>query len=241
VIICGRRHPPPCFQIGFTEQEWLEDLSETLRAGLSVRNKTKDEELIEKKLQEMKDNFPSGAPYTLTHGDLNLTNVIVKDDKIQAIIDWEMSGYLPWWAEKYIYGAYGDEDMDDLFEGVWERVHPDLANDAMQVITEKLSPVRIALANAQVWHDDQRHGLFRPPFCKCRPNGGLIRSRTLGMKDVHTVDDWRNKCVDYTMELYDTVRDPRRKKEKDQNTPAPTPSAASMRWFEKVELSGQEK
>ncbi|KAK5444187.1 hypothetical protein LTS15_010540 [Exophiala xenobiotica] len=176
VLICGRRHPPACFRIGFTEQEWLEDLSETLRAGLSGQNDcTKDEELIEKKLQEIKDNFPSGSPYTLTHGDLNLTNIIVKDDKIQAIIDWELSGYFPWWAEKYIYQVYGDQDMDDLFEGVWERVHPDLANDAIQVIFQK------------------------------------------------------------------TVWEPRLLKELEQNTPTPTPGAASARWFEKVDLSGQEK
>jgi len=172
VILCGRRHPPTCFKIGFTEQEWLEDLSETIRAGLSVQNKTKDEELIEKKLQEIKDNFPSGAPYTLTHADLNLTNIIVKDDKIQAIIDWEQSGYFPWWVERYIAGCYGDPDMDDLLEGVWERVHPDLAKDAFQVIFEKVKPVRLAFANARVWHDAQRYGFNRPPFSKCRPYGG---------------------------------------------------------------------
>jgi hypothetical protein len=241
VILCGRRHPPACFQIGFTEQEWLEDLSETLRAGLSVQNDTKDEELIEKKLQEIKDNFPSGSPYTLTHGDLNLTNIIVEDDKIQAIIDWELSGYFPWWAERYIARLYGDEDMDDLFEGVWERVHPDLADDAIQVIFQKVRPVRLAFANAQVWHDDQRHGFYRPPFCKCRPHGGIIQSHTLGMKAVHTVDDWRNDCEPYTYDWYLTVREPRRSKEMEQNTPTPTPSAASARWFEKVDLSGQEK
>jgi len=93
VFICGNMHPPTCFKIGVADQEWLETLSETLRAGIPLQKEdAKDEEFIAKKLQELKDNFPSGAPYTLTHGDLNLTHIVVKDDKIQAVIE---SGVFP--------------------------------------------------------------------------------------------------------------------------------------------------
>jgi len=42
---------------------------------------------VENKFQELKANFPKGEPYTLTHADLNFSNIIIKDDKIEAIID----------------------------------------------------------------------------------------------------------------------------------------------------------
>ena len=35
--------------------------------------------------------------------------------------------------------------MDELFEGVWERVHPDIPDDAFKVIIEKIAPIRAAL------------------------------------------------------------------------------------------------
>lgn len=241
VLVCARLHPPTCFKVGFSEQEWLENLSETLRAGISVlENQSTDEELIEKKLQELKDNFPSGPPYTLTHGDLNLTNIIVKDDKIQAIIDWELSGYLPWWVERYAAG-FADRDMHDLFEGVWERVHPDVTNDAFEVIRQKMKPVQRAIKHAAKWHESQRHELYRPPFSKCMPYGGIIRPHHLGTQDAHVLKPWRNGPTPDSIEWEHTVRDPRRQKELDQKTPVPTPSAASARWFKKAELSRQEK
>lgn len=43
----------------------------------------------------------------MSHLDLNMTNIIVKDDKIEAIIDWEMAGYYPWWAEPYSHVHFG--------------------------------------------------------------------------------------------------------------------------------------
>ena len=73
------------------------------------------------------------------------------------------------------------------------------------------------------------------------PYGGLIRPQTLGMNIAHTVDDWRSEFVDLTLEWEETVRDPIRLKEMDQNTPAPTPLAASARWFEKAESPRQEE
>jgi hypothetical protein len=242
VLICTSMHPPTCFQIGYTEQEWLDNLSETLRAGLSAQNNdTKDEELIEKKLQEIKENFPSGAPYTLTHGDLNLTNIVVKDDKIQALVDWEQSGYYPWWVERYLSSAAGGQFMDDLFEGVWEKVHPDIPDDAFEVIVEKLAPVRLALKYAQVSHDQQRHGFWRAAFCKCKPFGGIIRPQFLGTPWVHVVDDWRNESVPREGEWGDEVKYAELMKKCDLNTPMPTPSVASARWFEKAGSPRQEK
>jgi thiamine kinase-like enzyme len=88
--------------MGRTTDEWFENIEEDLRYGLSLRYETEDPLVIEDKYQEIKKNFPKSEPYILTHGDLNLTNIIVKDDKIEAIIDWEYSGYLPWWAERWL-------------------------------------------------------------------------------------------------------------------------------------------
>ena len=82
-------------------QKWEAQLASGLRIlkdlkiGISIRYKTKDQEFVEKKYQEMKSNFPKSEPYVLTHGDLNLSNIIVKDNKIEAIIDWENAAYLP--------------------------------------------------------------------------------------------------------------------------------------------------
>lgn len=238
VLICRTIHPPTCWKIGFTEEEWLENLSETLRSGISVSHKnTKDVEFVEKKLQELKDNFPSGAPYTLTHGDLNLTNIIVKDDKIQAIIDWEPSGYCPWWAERYLSKVAGGAYMDELFEGVWERVHPDIPDDAFKVIMDKIVPISEALGRSDVWHDDQRAGFWRPPFCKCKPLGGIIRPHCLGTPRIHTVVNWRDES--YTWNSASKARLPALREKCSQNTPTPTPCAASARWFEKAELPRQ--
>jgi hypothetical protein len=96
---CIGRRAPTCFKIGATADAWLDALEPSLRAGLTEMHQTTDPAIIEAKLVELRANFPSGGPYYLTHGDLNFSNIIVKDDKIEAILDWEMAGYYPWWAE----------------------------------------------------------------------------------------------------------------------------------------------
>lgn len=146
-----RRHPPTCYKMGFTEEEWLEDVSPALRDGLARVHKTKDLKIIEQKLQEIKDNFPRGGPYVLTHGDLNLTNIIVQDDKIEAIIDWEMAGYYPWWGETYLSVMYGDDNSDDLLESVWGRVHSDLDPESktFRALIHNLVPLRLAFQESR--------------------------------------------------------------------------------------------
>jgi aminoglycoside phosphotransferase (APT) family kinase protein len=66
----------------------------------------------------MKDNFPDPEPFVLTHGDLTLGNIIVKDDKITTIIDWEHAGYYPWWAERWINGHYALDGSHTLLEPI---------------------------------------------------------------------------------------------------------------------------
>lgn len=47
-----------------------------------------------KRMVAMQDGHDWGAP-VFTHGDLNPFNILVRDGKIVAIIDWEFSGWLP--------------------------------------------------------------------------------------------------------------------------------------------------
>ncbi|KAF7879062.1 hypothetical protein EAF04_000262 [Stromatinia cepivora] len=50
--------------------------------------------------EDLKSRYPvKGGPYVLTHGDLDATNIMVKDGHVTAIIDWEHGGYLPEWWE----------------------------------------------------------------------------------------------------------------------------------------------
>jgi hypothetical protein len=184
-------NPPTCFKIGFTDDEWLEEMSDQLRGGLSAIHKTKDPKVIEEKLQEIKDDFPRGGPYVLTHGDLNGENIIVKDGKIEAIIDWEMSGYYPWWAER-ITSTHHGLHAHDLFDGVWARIHPDLADDAFAVTLKKLEALRKAVAACSTCHVSTGPSFWRPPFCKCRPYGGQIMANALGRKDEHVKGFWRD-------------------------------------------------
>ncbi|KAH6672002.1 hypothetical protein B0J14DRAFT_618383 [Halenospora varia] len=115
-----RRQSPTCKKIGYTKEEWFENIAEELRRGISKQYKIKDPNTIEEKYQELKDNFPEGEPYVLTHADLNLSNIIVKDGQIEAIIDWEMAGYYPWWAERWFQlNGYQSESLQ-LFGPVWK-------------------------------------------------------------------------------------------------------------------------
>lgn len=76
-------------------------MEEELLEGISRQLRTRDDTVINARLQELKQNFPDGAPHVLTYGDLNLGNILVHKGKIVAIIDWELAGYYPWWAEVF--------------------------------------------------------------------------------------------------------------------------------------------
>ncbi|ETI19386.1 hypothetical protein G647_09219 [Cladophialophora carrionii CBS 160.54] len=190
LCLCKGFRPPTCFKIGFTEDEWLQNMSEHLRSGLSSIHKTRDPKMIEEKLQAIKDDFPRGGPYVSTHGDLHVDNIIVKHDKIEAIIDWETSGYFPWWAERINAGRFASRGVD-LFDGVWARVHPDLGDEAFAVTLKKLEPLQNAVEAAPQSHKSTRPVLWRPRFCKCRPFGGMISGSDLGSPDEHIELDWR--------------------------------------------------
>ncbi|TGO43599.1 hypothetical protein BOTNAR_1780g00010 [Botryotinia narcissicola] len=57
-------------------------------------------EQIERWNNVIKEIYPvKGGPYVLTHGDLDASNIMVKDGHLTGIIDWEAGGYLPEWWE----------------------------------------------------------------------------------------------------------------------------------------------
>lgn len=62
-------------------------------------------------LDNLKKRFPKCAPYVLTHCDLNIGNIMVKDGKLVGIIDWEHAAYYPIWYE-YVSATWGFTEAD---------------------------------------------------------------------------------------------------------------------------------
>ncbi|KAH0847630.1 hypothetical protein AYO21_02938 [Fonsecaea monophora] len=211
VAICQRRHSPTCIKMGFTEDEWLENMTPDLRLGLSIVHDTTDPTVIEEKLQEIKDNFPRGGPYVLSHTDLNMTNIIVQDDKIQAIVDWEMAGYYPWWAEYYavfLFDGCGQEEFyNDKDNPLWSRVHPDFVFDGPVFTKIRVALGLVVRAFGRTTLHAEHHppkdapviGFWRPRFCKCQPFGGTIPGPAFGVFLEHKpkgLDAYRNERYD---------------------------------------------
>jgi aminoglycoside phosphotransferase (APT) family kinase protein len=109
---------------------------------LTKIHKTKDPTIIEKEFQKLKDNFPKPEPYVLTHRDLTLGNIMIKDDKITAIIDWEYAGYYPWWAERWLTEYMPQDDSDELMNPIWPRLEPFMDLDKfMEEVYSRIKPV----------------------------------------------------------------------------------------------------
>ena len=53
----------------------------------------------QKALENLKRRLPTCEPYVLTHCDLNLGNIIVRDGDVAGILDWEFGSYYPIWYE----------------------------------------------------------------------------------------------------------------------------------------------
>jgi len=190
--VCRRRHPPTCKKIGSTTEEWFEMMAEELRRGLSKFHETDDPVTIEAKLQELKDSFPKSEPYVLSHGDLNLTNVIVKDNRIEEIIDWEMSGYYPWWAEHWLSGMGNEKEADEFIKSVWADVSPEMDEATfVEQVYKKVGAVRIAwsLARDEIEHPGMDTEFLRPPFCQCKPYAGGFGVIDLGKRYEHKLKD----------------------------------------------------
>ena len=189
-IIIGfcRHRNPTCKKMGRTTDEWFSNVEEELRFGLSSIHKTKDPLVIEEKFQELKKNFPKSEPYVLTHGDLNFSNIIVKDGKIEAIIDWEHAGYMPWWAERWISLLHGNDAMDQMFDPLWANIAPEMDEDTFQnEIILKVAPAIRAWDRCRLKVDHPVPGKtwLRPGFCECKPYGGSFHRGELGNQEEH--------------------------------------------------------
>ncbi len=176
--------------MGRTNDEWLENLKESLLYGLSDIYDIKDPAVLGAKFQELKKNFPRSEPYVLTHGDLNLTNIIVKDGKIEAIIDWETAGYMPWWAERYLSLTWTSPDALELFKPLWADIGTEMDVDTFR--REIFDKLRLVInswtrSSRSVEHPNSRTLWLRPGFCECKPYDGDFRWRDIGNQLEHKV------------------------------------------------------
>lgn len=69
--------------------------------------------ISDKARHHLRSRMPPAAPYTFTHGDLTIHNVMVKDGNVSGIIDWEAGGYFPvWWEFASTRISQGQDDRD---------------------------------------------------------------------------------------------------------------------------------
>ncbi len=66
--------------------------------------------------KRLRARMPPCRPYTFTHGDLNINNVMVDVVKntVTAVLDWELSGYFPVWWEyaSTMAWAFNQDNLD---------------------------------------------------------------------------------------------------------------------------------
>ncbi|KAH7389208.1 hypothetical protein BKA64DRAFT_725823 [Cadophora sp. MPI-SDFR-AT-0126] len=172
------------FQMGRTNDERFENFSRELRQGIPKTILTEDPVLIEEKLQELKRNFPRGEPYLLTHADLNPTNIMVKDGKIEAIIDREHAGYMPWWVESWFEHHCGASKCSrELLGDLWTELVGGCEFYMKHVYTpvnEVLRNLRGVLGEPYVTHPNRKDRWLRPGFCKYQPYSGYFEHTWIG-------------------------------------------------------------
>lgn len=80
--------------------------------------------LPDKVCRILRRKMPPATPYTFTHGDLSLGNIMVKDGKVTGIIDRERSGYFPRWWEFVCTLPAEDEDDTEWKALLREYIEP---------------------------------------------------------------------------------------------------------------------
>ncbi|EXJ82330.1 hypothetical protein A1O3_06143 [Capronia epimyces CBS 606.96] len=214
VSVCSGKQVGSCFKIGYDVDQWFEDLGPDLRIGLACSLETTDPIVIEEKFRELRDNFPPCEPYVLAHGDLNLTNIIVKDGKIQGIIDWEMAGYYPWWMDRWVQGNLpggpGSElDTDELFDPIWKELEPDLSREKfVELVHRPIEEATQAFSSCTKDHPYRNvpEGLIedcpmwlKDSFCECQPIQGHFKPQFWGVEQSCEIDARWNPEVDTRM------------------------------------------
>ena len=188
---CTRCHPT-CKEIGRTKDEWFNNLEKDVRKGVSVRYEMEDSELIDEKFQELKRNFLECEPYVLTHGDLNFTNIFVKDNKLEAIIDWEFSGYQPWWAERFLSQMTPYVASDELFLPLWKDIMPEWDHDTFAekvVVSVNLVKEAWEISMWRAEHPQRQTSWSGRGFCDCKPYINNFKWKEINDKIEHVVKD----------------------------------------------------
>jgi aminoglycoside phosphotransferase (APT) family kinase protein len=104
--------PPP---VRFGPFRTVQDFHSWLRDGLKQGEATNMDQAESDEVNDMiaRQDGPWPSP-VFTHGDLNPSNILVRDDRIVGIIDWEMSGWYPH------YWEYASLKMaSDLVNPIW--------------------------------------------------------------------------------------------------------------------------
>lgn len=68
-------------------------------------------------LEGLERSMPKSEPYVLTHCDLNLGNIMVRNDRLVGILDWEYAAYYPVWWE-YVSASWGWTEQDSEWKGL---------------------------------------------------------------------------------------------------------------------------
>jgi hypothetical protein len=166
-----------CKVVPKTKEEWLDGMDKELRAGIAKELGTDDEASIEALVQELRTNFPESAPFVLTHGDLDLANIMVHEGKILAIIDWESAGYYPWWVERWAsFQNQPSMNGHELFDMVWSALEPELPRlEFVAKAAHLANTVSDYFRRAPITHKHSHDVWLRPKWCECKPFAGVCR------------------------------------------------------------------
>lgn len=188
--VIGQCWPKRCHTIPATQDEWFDSLDKDLRAGIARKYATDDEATIEARLQRLRKNFPDNAPFILTHGDLNMGNIMVHDGKILVIIDWEHAGYYPWWVERWASYMHGlSENANELFDMVWAEVESELSfTDFLDKAMAPVDSVADVYQTALIEHTRCHDVWLRPRWCECKPYGGFSNYADEDNEVEHIID-----------------------------------------------------
>lgn len=182
-----------CKTIPNTREKWLNNVDEELRIGIERQLEATDDinkPTSEALYHEIQSTFPESAPFVLTHADLNLSNIIVHDGEILAIIDWETAGYYPWWVERWAsYQRAVSGNGRELFRMVWAKMSPELSlDDFVDRVYCPVQKAADAYAHAPVEHTHSHDVWLRPRWCECKPYGGRSAGKDLGVESEHEID-----------------------------------------------------
>lgn len=82
------------------------------------------ENVPEKARQRLQQRMPTAIPSTFTHGDLTDVNIMIKDNNLVGILDWEASGYFPVWWE-FTCAGIGLGKQDQEWKSLLRKYMPD--------------------------------------------------------------------------------------------------------------------